>query len=144
MDLQDIGVSVSNWIDLAQDFDYWRTCEIGIEHPISLSDRVGYNICKFSRCNKTSPLKSSQNGNISLAFTVLVTTSYDTSAFRLQCLCLPILDCAILYWTLLIELLHSSQYILDVVVLFCSSDSILLFSLKLWCSVSIRCMFPLS
>ena len=31
MDLEEIGINAGNWVDLAQDRNYWRPCEYDIE-----------------------------------------------------------------------------------------------------------------
>ena len=42
MDLEEIGISAGNWVDSAQDRDYWRALvnECGIEPPSSISHGV--------------------------------------------------------------------------------------------------------
>jgi hypothetical protein len=40
MDLKEIGVDTRNWIDLAQDRNYWNPCECGIEPLSSISHGV--------------------------------------------------------------------------------------------------------
>ena len=37
MDLEERGINAGNWVDSAQDRDYWRFCECGIEPPGSVS-----------------------------------------------------------------------------------------------------------
>ena len=38
MDLEEIGISAGNWVDSAQDRNYWR--EFGVEPPGSISNGV--------------------------------------------------------------------------------------------------------
>ena len=33
MDLEEISINAGNWVDSAQDRDYWRTLECGIKPP---------------------------------------------------------------------------------------------------------------
>ena len=40
MDLKEIGINTRNWVDSAQDRDYWSPCECGIEPPGSISHGV--------------------------------------------------------------------------------------------------------
>ena len=41
MDFEEIGINADNWVDSAQDMDYWRTpCECGIEPPDYISRGV--------------------------------------------------------------------------------------------------------
>ena len=41
MDLEEICINAGNWVDSAQDRDYWKPlCECGIEHPVSISHGV--------------------------------------------------------------------------------------------------------
>ena len=40
MDLEEIGINAGNWVDSAQDKDYWRPCECGIETPSSISHGI--------------------------------------------------------------------------------------------------------
>ena len=40
MDLKEIGINTRDWVDYAQDRDYWRACECGIEPPDSVSHGV--------------------------------------------------------------------------------------------------------
>ena len=40
IDLQGIGINAENWVDSAQDRDYWSPCECGIQLPGSISQRV--------------------------------------------------------------------------------------------------------
>ena len=40
MDLKEIGINERNWVDSAQDRNYWSSCECGIEPPGSISHRV--------------------------------------------------------------------------------------------------------
>ena len=41
MNLKEIGINASNWVDSAQDRDYWRThWECGIEPPGSISQEL--------------------------------------------------------------------------------------------------------
>ena len=40
MDLQEIDINAGNWVDSAQDRDYWIPCECGIEPPGSISHGV--------------------------------------------------------------------------------------------------------
>ena len=41
MDLEEIGISAGNWVESAQDKNYWRAfCECGIEPPGSISHGV--------------------------------------------------------------------------------------------------------
>ena len=42
MDLEEIGISAGNWVDSAQDRNYWRACECSIEPPGSISYGVSY------------------------------------------------------------------------------------------------------
>ena len=37
MDLKEIGINAGNWVDSAQDRDYWSPCECGNEPPGSIS-----------------------------------------------------------------------------------------------------------
>ena len=38
MDLEEIGINAGNWVDSAQDRNYWRAlCEFGIEPPGSIT-----------------------------------------------------------------------------------------------------------
>ena len=37
MDLEEIGINAGNWVDSAEDRNYWRPCECGIEPPGSIS-----------------------------------------------------------------------------------------------------------
>ena len=46
MDLEEIGINVRNWVDSAQDRDYWRAL---IEPPGSISHGVSYHLTKFSK-----------------------------------------------------------------------------------------------
>ena len=41
MDLKEIGVITRNWVDSAQDRDYWSPCKSGIEPPGSMGHGVG-------------------------------------------------------------------------------------------------------
>ena len=44
MDLKEIGINTRNWVDSAQDRDYWRASfECGIEHLGSISHGVSYS-----------------------------------------------------------------------------------------------------
>ena len=50
MDLEEIGIIAGNWVDSAQDRDYWRApCECGIEPAGFISHGVSYiqtrNLC---------------------------------------------------------------------------------------------------
>ena len=36
MDLEEICINAGNWVDSAQDMDYWSLCESGIEPPGSI------------------------------------------------------------------------------------------------------------
>ena len=60
MDLKEIGINTSKWVDSAQDRDYWSPCECGIEHPCSISQGVSmfsYLLTyRFSK-NDFQPLK---------------------------------------------------------------------------------------
>ena len=41
MDLEEKGINAGNWVDSAQDMDYWFSpCECGIEPPGSISHGV--------------------------------------------------------------------------------------------------------
>ena len=41
MDLEERGINAGNWVDSAQDRDYWRAlCEFSIEPPGSISHGV--------------------------------------------------------------------------------------------------------
>ena len=40
MDLEEIDISAGNWVDSAQDRDYWSPCECGIEPPGSTTHGV--------------------------------------------------------------------------------------------------------
>ena len=41
MDLEEIGINAGNWVDSAQDRNYWRdSCECGIEPPGSIRHGV--------------------------------------------------------------------------------------------------------
>ena len=40
IDLEEIAISAGNWVDLAQDRNYWSPCECGIEPPSSISHGV--------------------------------------------------------------------------------------------------------
>ena len=53
MDLKEIGINAGNWVDLAQDRNYWSPCECSVEPPGSISHGVSqlvsqleYNIVK--------------------------------------------------------------------------------------------------
>ena len=40
MDLKEIGSNTRNWVDSAQDRDYWSPCEYGIEPPGFISHGI--------------------------------------------------------------------------------------------------------
>ena len=41
MDLEEIGINAGNWVESAQDRNYWRSlCECAIEPPASISHGV--------------------------------------------------------------------------------------------------------
>ena len=42
MDLEEIGINAGNWVDPAQDRDYWKARECGIEPQGSISHIVIY------------------------------------------------------------------------------------------------------
>ena len=42
MDFEEIGNNAGNWVDSAQDRNYWSSCECSIEPPGSISHLVRY------------------------------------------------------------------------------------------------------
>ena len=51
MDLEEIGINAGNWVDSAQDRDYWRALvNCGIEPPGCISHGVSYLVSYFIPC----------------------------------------------------------------------------------------------
>ena len=42
MDLEEIGINAGNWVDSAQDRDYWRAL-VNVEPPGSISHGISYS-----------------------------------------------------------------------------------------------------
>ena len=51
MDFEEIGNNVGNWVDLAQDRNYWRSLvNAALDLPVSISHGVSYLINIITRC----------------------------------------------------------------------------------------------
>ena len=46
MNLEEIGINTRNWVDSAQNRDYWNPCECGIEPPCSICHGLKTTYCK--------------------------------------------------------------------------------------------------